>query len=93
MIFIVRMIKMDIIYYKWYWCKKCECWTILSPACGNNCCNAMYGKDKDGNECSICKDAHKYEDDAYKNGTVPKEPIGFVIKSIIRKIFDKRWRK
>lgn len=30
--------------------------------CGNNCCNAMYGTLKDGEECDACPEAYQLQE-------------------------------
>jgi len=57
---------------KWMWCDLCDCATVICPKCGNNCCNGGYGK-IDGKQCTMCKEAYKYQDNAFKNNTNPKK--------------------
>jgi hypothetical protein len=68
--------------FTWEYCSHCEKMFVRCPACGNNCCNAGFGKvkslfepaeigDKKATTCPVCKLAYMYQDLAWKNNDVP----------------------
>jgi hypothetical protein len=56
--------------FTWIFCKTCKTAAVICPKCGNNCCNAGYGK-VDGVICDVCPLAYQYQDLAYATGKVP----------------------
>jgi len=62
--------------FKWYWCETCGTAAIECPVCGNNCCNAMYGEDENGNPCRYCTLAYQYQDLGWETDSAPKTPEG-----------------
>jgi len=57
------------------YCDMCQGYMVICPKCGNNCCNAGYGKmDENGNpvkwqlhedgmeSCDVCHLAYQYQD-------------------------------
>lgn len=70
---ISRLLRRRKIFLSWTWCDGCETYMLICPKCGNNCCNAGYGKvgDKD---CDICIHVYALQDWAWLNNK-PYEEI------------------
>lgn len=53
------------------YCSHCECETVIRGTCGNNCCNAGYGRGPDGElgTCPACPGAYDDEVTYRKNPT------------------------
>jgi hypothetical protein len=69
--------------FTWDYCPQCDGMFVRCPMCGNNCCNAGFGKvksmyepawmgDEKAKECPVCNLAYAYQDLAYKHKDVPK---------------------
>lgn len=68
--------------YKWDWCGVLKCAFVRCPHCGNNCCNAVYGRLLDGEPtydwdnpdtiiCPTCPIAYDIQEFAYRLGKEP----------------------
>lgn len=72
--------------FEWGYCELCKSSFVYCPKCGNNCCNAGYGK-FNGQECDVCPLAYQYQELAWKTKTAPtqeeikKMPIPEIIKN------------
>ena len=70
--------------FTWGWCKTCNCAFVKCPRCGNNCCNAGYGKLPNGDVCDTCELTYQYQDLAFATGKMPlKEECTLVISDAI----------
>jgi hypothetical protein len=58
--------------FQWGWCDLCDTSFVYCPKCGNNCCNAGYGK-IDGETCDICELAYQYQHLAWETKTSPSK--------------------
>jgi hypothetical protein len=70
--------------FTWEYCEMCDCMFVRCPKCGNNCCNASFGRTtKDGLPttsfdeettitCDVCNLAYMYQELADKTNFTPK---------------------
>lgn len=69
--------------FTWDYCEHCDVMFVRCPACGNNCCNAGFGKikslfepaafnDEKATMCPVCNLAYAYQELAWKTKTAPK---------------------
>ena len=56
--------------FEWGYCELCKSSFVYCPKCGNNCCNAGYGK-IDGKQCDVCELAYQYQHLAWGTKTAP----------------------
>jgi hypothetical protein len=74
--------KEKVFKFTWDYCGLCRAMFVRCPACGNNCCNAMFGfvtkdikparfNDKKAKTCPVCKLAYQYQDMSYLAKLVP----------------------
>lgn len=58
--------------FKIQYCDMCQCYMVICPKCGNNCCNSGVGImdengnalpwQEEGNNCDVCKLAYQYQE-------------------------------
>ena len=71
--------------FTWEYCSLCDAMFVRCPKCGNNCCNATFGRvtktglptkkwGKGTKECDVCNLAYMYQSLAEQTNTVPKKP-------------------
>ncbi len=71
--------KAKYLLFLWDWCSMCGA-HITCPACGNNCCNGMFGNSDgtppgEGNRdqgCIVCNLAYQYAHLCHAVGLAPK---------------------
>jgi hypothetical protein len=69
--------------FTWGYCETCDCMFVRCPKCGNNCCNAGFGRvtmtglptnkyGKGTKPCDVCNLAYMYQELADKTNSTPK---------------------
>jgi hypothetical protein len=69
--------------FTWEYCAQCDTMMVRCPMCGNNCCNAGFGKikglfepthfgDKKSISCPVCNLAYQFQHLGWKHKDYPK---------------------
>lgn len=67
---------------RWHWCSHCRAVYMRCPKCGNNTCNAGYGK-VDGTTCDECPTVYAVEEWRRKAGYMPQTFPGMVWRNVV----------
>jgi hypothetical protein len=78
--------------FTWEYCGTCRGMFVRCPMCGNNCCNATFGKvtedfqptdwREDAKDCPVCNLAYQFQHLAYETKKAPKKPSKKVCQRI-----------
>jgi len=74
--------------FLWEWCEFCGHAYIECPECGNNGCNATWGKD---GKCDVCSLSNQYSHLAFITNNYPKKQSD--IKKFNEKIIEERYAR
>ena len=90
--------------FTWEYCAQCDTMYVKCPMCGNNCCNAGFGrikglfepvhfaeKSKKAIECPVCNLAYAYQHLAWKHKDHPE--VSKKTKKEAKKKLDEGWDK
>ena len=88
--------------FTWEYCAQCDTMYVRCPMCGNNCCNAGFGKvkslfepapfgDDKAIDCPVCNLAYEYQRVAWKHKEYTD--VSKKAKKEAKKKLDEGWSK